>query len=416
MKRFLFLALLSWLSVYLKAQPLTEQLAVLENQLDELQQNESAIKTQIESTKLQLHKAQLLQYGLPQLDDREVLIDHALMALVYDEAHEQAKWVAHLLSSEITTGGVGRSNDFRPDPKVETGTTVEADFFLKYEQADGSIEYDGYGYDRGHLAPSADFRWSQQALSESYYYSNMSPQLPEFNRKVWAQLEQKLRNYIFGHPSTDLLIVTGPIIPPSAPAIARSPNGVSIPEGFFKVALDLKNQRGIAFLLPHLDVQYPLQAFAKSIDELEAITGMDFYHQLPDALEAQIESSYQIEDWLDPQTLQQALPIDVDRLPRHAYNTAQAQRLQRFDQPALFCGKVVSGRTTRKGNVMLNLDRPYPNEVFNIFIRKENLLHFELDPLKAYLNQEVCVYGKPGVLGETLTIFLEQGEDIRTLE
>ena len=111
------------------------------------------------------------------------------MSLVYSEEHEQAKWVAHIISPDIITGNVSRTNDFRPDPHVSTGSTVEEDYFLKYLQPDSSYKYDGYGFDRGHLAPSADFRWSTTALSESYFYSNMSPQRPEFNRGTWAELE-----------------------------------------------------------------------------------------------------------------------------------------------------------------------------------------------------------------------------------
>src|SRR5690606_2430798 len=101
----------------------------------------------------------------------------------------QARWVAHIILPDIIDGQVTRSNDFRVDPMVRSGTAVEADYFLQSQKPDGTIEYDGFGYDRGHLAPSADFRWSESALSESYYYSNMSPQLAEFNRNGWAELE-----------------------------------------------------------------------------------------------------------------------------------------------------------------------------------------------------------------------------------
>jgi endonuclease G len=73
------------------------------------------------------------------------------------------------------------------DDKVSCGTAVEADYFLRTENPDGTHGYDGFGFDRGHLAPSADFRWSATALSESYYYSNMTPQRPGFNQESWAE-------------------------------------------------------------------------------------------------------------------------------------------------------------------------------------------------------------------------------------
>lgn len=165
---------------------------------------------------------------------------HSCMALVYDEAHEQAKWVAHMVLPDIMEGKISRSNDFRTDPLVKTGSTDETDYFLKTQQPNGSYTYDGFGYDRGHLAPSADFRWSLKALSESYLYSNMSPQLPEFNRELWSGLEDKVRAYIYRNPTSRLFVVTGPILDAKPPVIERSVNKVAIPKAFFKVLLDLK--------------------------------------------------------------------------------------------------------------------------------------------------------------------------------
>ena len=115
------------------------------------------------------------------------MIRHKAFSLAYGEEVEQAIWVMHIISSEIKDGTVGRTNDFRIDTLIQSGSAEEEDYFIKTRNSDGDVEYDGFGYDRGHLAPSADFRWSRSALSESYYYSNMSPQLPGFNREKWAR-------------------------------------------------------------------------------------------------------------------------------------------------------------------------------------------------------------------------------------
>ena len=134
-------------------------------------------------------KQEIKNILLPELKPGEDLIEHSALFLVYDEQHEQSKWVAHKISQNISEGSVGRTNDFREDTLIKTGSASEKDYFTKSLNEQGKYSYNGYGFDRGHLAPSADFRWSKTALSESYFYSNMSPQLPEFNRKGWAKLE-----------------------------------------------------------------------------------------------------------------------------------------------------------------------------------------------------------------------------------
>ena len=128
----------------------------------------------------QIHK-ELKDSFLPTIKNNESLIEHEAMFLVYSEEHEQAKWVLHKISINIIDGKVSRTNDFREDLLIKTGSSEERDFFLKRKENNGRYTYEGFSYDRGHLAPSADFRWSQKSLSESYFYSNISPQKASFN-------------------------------------------------------------------------------------------------------------------------------------------------------------------------------------------------------------------------------------------
>ena len=114
--------------------------------------------------------------GLPKLGAGEEVVIHPGHMLVYSEKHEQAKWVAHIAAQDLVTGNLARIDSFLPDPLVRTGTAVTADYWNS-------------GYDRGHLVPSADMRWNAGALQATYYYSNISPQLPELNRGTWAELE-----------------------------------------------------------------------------------------------------------------------------------------------------------------------------------------------------------------------------------
>ena len=159
-------------------------------QLDSIELVKAELMEQTEGLKLAWIEAQLLVVGLPIDGPTGEIVAHSAMTLSYNETHEQANWVMHVILPDVVSGNISRSNDFRIDPIVTTGTAQEEDYFLKELKSDGeTYKYDGFGYDRGHLAPSADFRWSKKALSESYFYSNMSPQLGDFNRYKWAELE-----------------------------------------------------------------------------------------------------------------------------------------------------------------------------------------------------------------------------------
>lgn len=210
------------------------------------------------------------------------VVNHKGFSLGYSEAHEQARWVAYLMSRSRLNKVVDRADDFRPDPSVRTGSAVETD-------------YSGSGYDRGHLAPAADMQWSVATMSESFYYSNMSPQLAAFNRGVWKRLEELFRDWAGLYDS--LLVVTGPVLSPGLPSIG--PNRVSVPQFYYKVLVDTAHARrqGIGFLLPNMASQLPLTAFVVCIDSVERLTGIDFFHSFPESLEKAIEREVCISCW-----------------------------------------------------------------------------------------------------------------------
>ena len=255
----------------------------IKNQIKEKQIELDSLNKLKEKYTLKYLHSELKEYGLPQLENGEELIEHKAYILVYSEKHEQAKWVAHIISKEIIDGNVSRTNDFRPDTMIKTGSAVEKDYFLKYKE-DGKTVYDGFGYDRGHLAPSADFKWSKSALSESYFYSNMSPQVDDFNRGGWAKLEGMLRKYVYEN-NVDLFVVTGPVLSEDLPVIERSVDKVSIPNYYYKIAYDKENNRAIAFLMPNQNLDYPVEYYAVSIDSVEALTNIDFFYNLDDSLQ-----------------------------------------------------------------------------------------------------------------------------------
>lgn len=399
-------------SPLLLSQNLDAEKAHIQSALIELEQRKALLSDQLEGVQLRMVQRDLNAIGLP---SKEYIL-HSAMALEYSEAHEQARWVAHIILPDIAQGTVYRSNDFRPDSLVPTGSAVEADYFLKTMNANSTWEYDGFGFDRGHLAPSADFRWSARALSESYFYSNMSPQLADFNRGRWSELEALLRSYVTGHPGVQLYVVTGPVLEPDLPVIERSINGVAIPRLYFKVALDMENRRAIGFVMPNAKLTYPIEHFAVSVDVVEELTGLDFFNALPDSLEAALEASTDKMAWLPELTLGDVEPLLQPNLPRNHFNTIVGGRYAGKGEEITVCGTVVGSRYSRTGNLWLNLDKQFPNQIFSVFIRKQDLSNFSEDPKSVLENQRVCFTGKVETFNGTPTMNIEREESLYMYE
>lgn len=392
------------------------EISASERDLLVLEAQAEAVRGKIEELKLLQCQLEIERLGLPSIGEGEEVIFHRALALSYSEAHEQARWVAHVILPDVIEGNVSRSNDFREDTLVSTGSAQEADYFLKYEQPDDSYQYDGYGYDRGHLAPSADFRWSALALSESYLYSNMSPQAPEFNRGRWAELEGYLRAYLKRNRRTKLYVVTGPVLHDSLPKVERSINGLSLPEKFFKVVLDYDQQRAIAFLMPNHEIAYPVETFAVSIDSVEAVTGLDFFPALPDGLEDELEAQRQVYHWLPERQQEDAQPILPDDLPEKSYNTVQARFFADRNEEVRICGTVVDTKLTQNGHTFLNLDKKFPNHIFTVAIWQSNATNFSYQPHEYLLDQRICVTGKIELSRGVPTMEARTEEDIERLD
>lgn len=212
------------------------------------------------------------------------IIRHAHFTLAYSEKDEQAEWVAYELTREEVLHHTERSDNFREDPLVTTGSASPDD-------------YRRSGYDRGHLAPAGDMGISEEAMSESFYMSNISPQVPTFNRGIWKDLEEDVRKWVVEDAS--LYVVTGPVLTGSNKKIGT--NNVTVPVYFYKVLLDYHEPdiKAIAFLLPNKRSNKALSSFAVSIDEVERLTGIDFFPALPDALENILESEVRLAGWFN---------------------------------------------------------------------------------------------------------------------
>lgn len=208
------------------------------------------------------------------------VIEHNYFTLSYNEEHEQAEWVYYKLTPEFVTGQLNRSDNFRPDTMVSTGSASLDD-------------YKSSGYDRGHLCPAGDMKINDTAMQESFYMSNMSPQTPSFNRGIWKKLEATVRHWAI---TEDVIyIATAGILNCSCTSIGA--NKVSIPNYFYKVIYAPKTQMMIAFILPNSGSSKSLQSFIVSVDEVEKLTNIDFFPQLDDELEKRLEAHSDASQW-----------------------------------------------------------------------------------------------------------------------
>lgn len=206
--------------------------------------------------------------------------------LCYRETYEQSEWVAYTLTREKLNSVTGRTNDFRSDTKITTGSAVPKD-------------YTKSGFDRGHLAPAADMEWSIESVHDSFLMSNMSPQTPQFNRGMWKLLEEKVREWVQLYGK--VFIVTGPVLEKdSSKYNFIGDNKVSVPEFYYKVLLSLKDDNSVSaigFILPNRKCEGVISDYAVSVDEVEQRTGLDFYSLLPDEIENSVENDVFLSDW-----------------------------------------------------------------------------------------------------------------------
>lgn len=210
------------------------------------------------------------------------IINHKYYSLSYSEEDEQSEWVAYkIISNKLQN--ITRTNDFREDPSIVTGSAELYD-------------YKGSGYDRGHLAPAKIMSYNKTSMSESFYMSNVSPQVPGFNRGIWKKLEGKVRYW--AEMNDSLYVVTGPIL--SRPIDIIGDNDVTVPRSFYKALLGFKNGKvkGIAFIMPNQKSTKSIYSFAVSIDEVEEITGIDFYYNLDSKIQNEVEANANIKLWV----------------------------------------------------------------------------------------------------------------------
>ena len=194
----------------------------------------------------------------------------------YNNEYKTPYWVAWELKRSETKGDEERMSKFMPDPD------------LPEPRADHN-DYTNSGYDRGHMAPAADMKWSKQAMEESFYMSNICPQNPNLNRGDWNDLEEKSRQWAKKYGA--VYIACGPIYDTKRPKRIGN-NKVAVPHAFYKVILinDKKNPQAIGFIFPNSAGHKPLKKYIVTVDSVEKRTNIDFFPALPDEVENRIEA------------------------------------------------------------------------------------------------------------------------------
>ncbi len=147
----------------------------------------------------------------------------------------------------------------------------------------------------GHLAPARTMSHNYLSMSESFFLSNISPQVASFNRGIWKKLEQKIRYWTAMNDS--LYVVTGPIL--KMPVDIIGDNDVTVPRAFYKTLLSFKNGKvkGIAFIMPNQKSNKSIYTYKTSIDEVEKITGIDFYHNLDTKIQNKVVANDDLKKW-----------------------------------------------------------------------------------------------------------------------
>lgn len=210
------------------------------------------------------------------------IIEHSYYSLSYNEAYEQAEWVAYKLDKKDLTYEDRKRPYFIEDPMVKT------------KSADWR-NYKGSGYDRGHLCPAGDRRFSKQAYDETFYTSNISPQNRDFNAGIWNKLEMKTRYWAKKYGS--VFVITGGVLEKGLEEIGDE--DVAVPNYFYKIIAkgEKDNLSVLAFLMENKESSSPIKQFLVPVDVIEKRTGIDFFKELSKEKQDKIERKVTTNGW-----------------------------------------------------------------------------------------------------------------------
>lgn len=227
-----------------------------------------------------------MEYPAPLKNTSEIMLQREGYTVSYNKDRKVPNWVAWHLTAEHTKGQNYRDGmDFYEDMEVPAPRATADDYFRSK-------------YDRGHMCPSGDNKWSSKAQKQTFLYTNMCPQNHDLNKGDWNDLEIQCRYW--AKEVGDVYIVTGPVFYNGVKQTIGN-HKVAVPDAFFKVLLAKgRKTKAIGFVYPNQSGHKDMNEYVVSVDKVESITGMDFFSLLDDRVEEDVESAtYQrmIDEW-----------------------------------------------------------------------------------------------------------------------
>ncbi|MGP1435549.1 MAG: DNA/RNA non-specific endonuclease [Phocaeicola sp.] len=205
-------------------------------------------------------------------------MDRMGYTIYYDPEFKTPRWVAwEVTRNEAKSDNAQRSTEFTPDPNIKGSKVFSQD-------------YTRSGYDRGHMAPAGDMKWSSKSEEETFYMTNICPQNHELNKGDWNDLEIQTRYWAKKYGK--VWVCCGPIYKTKNPKRIGT-HKVAVPDAFFKVVLFNKGKDNpvcVGFLFDNNASHKKMKDRAVSVDSVESLIGMDFFSYMPDEIENRIET------------------------------------------------------------------------------------------------------------------------------
>ena len=245
----------------------------------QLQQQAASVQTAVKSMGRKLELPGRLKHT------PERIIEHTGYTLSFNREHNNPNWVAWELTATEAQGNLPRVDNFQPDPMLPENHQVR------------HADYTRSGYDRGHMVPAADMKWSSKAMNDCFYMSNICPQTGTLNSGGWETLESACRRWAVQEGS--VYIVCGPVYSGTKHKTIGKDLQITVPEGFFKVVLSMRKgaEKAIGFYYANSNAKQRMETTATTVDAIEQLTGMDFFVNIDDRLEARIESTFSLKRW-----------------------------------------------------------------------------------------------------------------------
>ncbi len=221
---------------------------------------------------------------LPAIRNSDVVLVYNGFIINYNTQRLIPNWVAYELTAEEVAGEIPRARGFSMDLDYKGRQAMRED-------------YSNTGWDKGHMAPSADMKWSQTAMNESFYLTNICPQNHDLNGKDWHSLEKYVRDWALKFGS--IWVVCGPYVYANTYGTIGERN-VVVPDGFFKAVLrrDGKDFKSIAFVFENNSNRQPVREAVVSVNDVEALVGFDLFTNLSDKIEEAVEAEASWEEWI----------------------------------------------------------------------------------------------------------------------